>query len=132
MSLTTREQERLNHLEAAFEHNGGRGVIDAEEIDHLRRKRDWVTKDEPTPKGKVKVHIDGAYVDGHEYERWVLLDEPLGDDEDLEDLWEEAFNNTGDAHFEDDGSSIDDYCEATIVEAPGRPYLVGRETSWAG
>ena len=73
----------------------------------------------------VKVHLEGAYVDGHEYERDIELPEPGLPDE---DFWNEVFDHTGDAHFGPSGESIDSYEEATVIG--GR--FDGESYSWGG
>lgn len=72
--------------------------------------------------------VENAYSDGHESERVETVGVAAFDD--LEELWEQLQEFTGDGH----GIGNDlGYCYAvTVVGAPGRPDLVGLSNEWAG
>lgn len=76
----------------------------------------------------MRVRVEGAYVDGHEYEREEEVEEPA---ELTEEFWDEMFTLTGDAHFDDDGGSVDSYDEVTIIEAVNQAFI-GQQMSWQG
>lgn len=77
---------------------------------------------------KMTIKVENVYSDGHESEQVETVEvEPF---EDLEELWEQLEEFTGDGH----GIGNDlGYCfEVTIVDAPGRPELVGKCNEWVG
>lgn len=75
----------------------------------------------------VRVRIENVYDDGHESDRTVDLDEP---DDSLDDWWDEVvFPETGDGHGI--GKDLGSWYGATIVEAQGRPELVGLTYEWS-
>lgn len=77
---------------------------------------------------KLTIRVENAYSDGHTSKRVETVEvEPF---EDLEQLWEQLEEFTGDGH----GIGNDlGYCyEITIVEASGRNDLVGKNNEWVG
>lgn len=72
--------------------------------------------------------VESAYSDGHSSKRTETAElEPF---EDLEELWEQLEEFIGDGHGV--GKNLG-YCfEITIVDAPGRPDLLGKSNEWAG
>ncbi|MEW2484523.1 hypothetical protein AB0876_33530 [Mycobacterium sp. NPDC049093] len=77
---------------------------------------------------KLTIRVESAYSDGHTSKRVETVEvEPF---EDLEQLWEQLEEFTGDGH----GIGNDlGYChEITIVDAPARPDLVGKLNEWVG
>lgn len=79
--LTSDEERELTALEAAFAHNGGRGVEDAERIDALRRKRGWATEDEAAEEADnlnsmaLDVTWQTAYVNDGDDGYWIIVTE---------------------------------------------------------
>ncbi|OMC37690.1 hypothetical protein A5742_08630 [Mycolicibacterium fortuitum] len=76
----------------------------------------------------LTIRVENAYSDGHTSKRVETVEvEPF---EDLEQLWEQLEEFTGDGH----GIGNDlGYCfEITIVDAPGRCELVGEFNEWVG
>jgi hypothetical protein len=77
---------------------------------------------------ELTIKVDSAYSDGHESQRVEnLAVEPFAD---VEELWEQLQEFTGDGHGTD--SSLG-YCyEVTVLAFPQRSDLVGRSYEWAG
>lgn len=75
----------------------------------------------------LEVRVECAYSDGHESSRSeAVVAEPFTD---LEDLWDQLFDLTGDGHG--DGRDLGCLTVMTILEAAGRPELVGLSHEWA-
>lgn len=74
--LTPDEAQELTELEAAFSHNGGRGVDLAERIDELRRMRGFLTEEEADE-----------------------VCDALNANEDVGQSWQAAFVNDGDEDY---------------------------------
>lgn len=74
----------------------------------------------------LTIKVENAYSDGHESEQVEAVQvEPF---DDLEELWEQLHDYTGDGH----GIGNDlGYCHAvTVVDFPDRPDLVGLSNEW--
>ncbi|MCT7373279.1 hypothetical protein [Mycolicibacterium llatzerense] len=77
---------------------------------------------------KLTIKSESAYSDGHESERIETVDiEPF---EDIEELWEQLHDYTGDGHGTD--SSLGYFYAITVLESPDRPTLVGQREEWCG
>ncbi|UBV22313.1 hypothetical protein H8Z59_03620 [Mycolicibacterium fortuitum] len=76
----------------------------------------------------LTIRVENAYSDGHTSKRVETVE--VERFEDLEQLWEQLEEFTGDGH----GIGNDlGYCfEITIVDAPGRCELVGECNEWVG
>jgi len=76
----------------------------------------------------LTVKLENAYSDGHCSESVeTVAVEPV---DDVEKLWEQLQEFTGDGHGADDDLG---YCYTiTVLEAPGRPELVGLSNEWVG
>ncbi|OBK37184.1 hypothetical protein A5658_04300 [Mycobacterium sp. 1245111.1] len=75
----------------------------------------------------MKIKVDGAYSDGHEFVNTEDVPEYTGDDFDDEtddSLQAFLFTYTGDGHGKN-SPKLNCYCEITILEA-ANPALVGR------
>ncbi len=76
----------------------------------------------------LTIKVENAYSDGHESERVETVQvEPF---EDLEELWEQLEEFTGDGHGIDNDLG---YCyTVTVLESVERPDLVGLSNEWVG
>ena len=77
---------------------------------------------------ELTIRVENAYSDGHESQRVQTVEvEPFTD---IEELWEQLQEFTGDGHGTD--SSLG-YCyEVTVLTCPQRPHLVGLSNEWVG
>jgi hypothetical protein len=79
----------------------------------------------------MKVKIDGAYTDGHEYKRVVEIEEPTDFPPDTDEKWwdewwwKHVFDETGD----NKSGKLGSYEEATIIEA-NDAHLLGLQHAW--
>lgn len=74
----------------------------------------------------LKIKVENSYSDGHESEQVEKVQvEPF---EDLEELWEQLREYTGDGHGI--GRDVDALYTVTVLEAPERPELVGLSNEW--
>lgn len=92
------------------------------------RKGSVVTAESAAASLTLTIRVENAYSDGHKSKQVETVEvEPF---EDLEQLWEQLWEFTGDGH----GIGNDlGYChEITIVDASGRPELVGKCNEWVG
>lgn len=91
----------------------------------LDKARDWVTRE--IPPGKVKIRVINTYEDGHTSTQHYDVVEPDRFD-DLEQWWEdEVFHHTGDGHGVDN-PKLGSMHEVTIVGGPAE--LLGKEMEW--
>ena len=77
---------------------------------------------------KLAIKVESAYSDGHESERVEMVEvDPF---EELEELWEQLEEFTGDGHGIDSDLG---YCyTVTVLESGERPDLVGLSNEWVG
>lgn len=77
---------------------------------------------------RLTIRVESAYSDGHTSKQVKTVEvEPF---EDLEQLWEQLEEFTGDGHGV--GNDLG-YCyEITIVDAPGGSELIGKCNEWVG
>lgn len=82
--------------------------------------------EEPSVAVHLKIKVENTYSDGHESEQVEKVQvEPF---EDLEALWEQLREYTGDGHGI--GRDVDALYTVTVLEAPERPELVGLSNEW--
>jgi hypothetical protein len=82
--------------------------------------------EEPSVAVHLKIKVENTYSDGHESEQVEKVQvEPF---EDLEHLWEQLREYTGDGHGI--GRDVDALYTVTVLEAPERPELVGLSNEW--
>ncbi|UQX13395.1 hypothetical protein [Candidatus Mycobacterium methanotrophicum] len=76
----------------------------------------------------LTIKVENAYSDGHESEQVETVQvEPS---EDLEELWEQLEEFTGDGHGIDSDLG---YCYVvTVLDSPDRPEMVGLSNEWVG
>jgi len=71
----------------------------------------------------MKIQVENTYADGHQSSQVHTIEEPSTAD--LEELWEELWEYTGDGSGEHQNA----YYEVTILES-ANPKLVGLTNEW--
>ncbi|OLT09679.1 hypothetical protein BJF78_30100 [Pseudonocardia sp. CNS-139] len=116
----------LHALEAAGYDREDVGVVPTRGEQHWLAERE----DPDADAGTVTVQIDNTYACGHSSTAQAQVAAPTPD-QDLDVWWNETVQpHTGDGHA--CGASENALYEARVVEAPGRPELVGLSTDWEG
>jgi len=77
---------------------------------------------------KMTINVENHHSDGHKSQRTEVAN--VAPFENLDELWEELQEFTGDGHDVDGDLG---YCHTiTIVDSPDRPTLVGETNEWVG
>lgn len=77
----------------------------------------------------LQIQVECAYSDGHESIRSERVE--VESFADMDALWDQLYERTGDGHGRGDGSDLGCWSSVTILASPDRPELVGLSNEWS-